>query len=112
MRGGNEEHRAGLRNSPRASGNNFSEKGVDEVSDDIEEEVVLPIDHGIELLWLLVRGRLGPRLRVLGLLRPGLGGHAEGVWEGSRGSAAAFDATRKDAQGRAGSGRRGSDEEP
>lgn len=57
MRSGNEEHWTALRDLPRTPRNDFAEEGIDQVADDVHEEVVLPIDHGIQLLLTLGVGR-------------------------------------------------------
>lgn len=60
VRRGDEEDRTRLGNLPGASRVNFTEEEVDEDTKNPEEEVVLPVHHGIELLW---RGRVRHALR-------------------------------------------------
>ena len=77
------KNRTGLRNPPGATRHDLLEEGVDEVADNKDEEVVLPVHHGVELLLRLVRGSLVDLLlvargrRLLALL----GGHRD-AWTG------------------------------
>ena len=82
MRGGNEEHRTRLRNAPGASRHDFAKEHVDDVADAVQEQIVLPVGHWIELL--LARGlchSFGAGRRRGGFL-VGLVGHGGqfGVW--------------------------------
>lgn len=52
MRASNKQHRAGLRDLPGSSRDDLSEEEVDEIAHGMEERVILPVDHGIELLLL------------------------------------------------------------
>lgn len=54
----NKENRTGLGHPPGASRHDLLEEGIDEIANDENEEVVLPVHHGIQLLLALVRGSL------------------------------------------------------
>lgn len=94
------ENRTRLGDSPRASGHNLLEKGVDKVADDEDKEVVLPVDHGIQLFLSLVRGSL-LELRLMARRRLFVGGHRE-----ARGPAEAMEG-RRDVRSFDRGGRRG-----
>lgn len=75
MRRGDKENGARLRNPPGATRDDLAEEQVDQVAEDGEEHVVLPVDHGIQLFL-----RPGCVVRRSGLagragLLLGLGGH-------------------------------------
>lgn len=66
MRRSDEQDGTGLGHAPGASRNDFAEEGVDDVADRVEEQIVLPGRHGIELLlrgMLLLDDRRGRRRR-------------------------------------------------
>lgn len=52
MRASDEQHWAGLRDLPRSSRDDLSKEEVDEIAHGMEERVILPVNHGIELLLL------------------------------------------------------------
>lgn len=47
MRRSNKQHGTSLRNTPGATGHDLTEEHVDDVADGIEEEIILPVHHGI-----------------------------------------------------------------
>lgn len=69
------------RDLPGTSRHNLSEKEVDQVAHDIQEQVILPVHHGVELF---LRGRIRLRLRRRSVLCAGLGGHGEPVGDASQ----------------------------
>lgn len=52
VRASDKQHWAGLRDLPRSSRDDLSKEEVDEIAHGMEERVILPVDHGIELLLL------------------------------------------------------------
>lgn len=69
-----EQNRSSLRNTPGTSRHNFTEEHIDDVANGIQEHIVLPVHHRIELL---LRGWVRRGLRRCRVLCPSMFRHYE-----------------------------------